>query len=98
MKNSIFAAVAMVVTLSSQRLYAAIDGYCADEAKTAAEAVHAINKGTKASADGVEAVAYSGYHMKKYEVSIQNSQYDVNVLEFESAANPRCEISSIQAK
>jgi hypothetical protein len=98
MKNSFFAAMVMVVTLSSQSLYAAIDGYCADEAKTAAEAVYAINKGAKASADSVEAVAYSGYHMKKYEVSIQNSQYDVNVLEFESASNPQCEISSVQAK
>lgn len=98
MKNSIFAAVVMTVTLSSQSLYASIDGYCADEAKTAAEAVHAINKGAKASAKRVEAVSYSGFHMKKYEVSIQGSQYNVNVFEYESVETPQCEISSIQVR
>lgn len=97
MKKSIFALVATVITLSSQNLYA-IEGYCSNEAKTAAEAVHAINKGTKAAADSVEAVSYSGFHMKKYEVSIQNSQYDVNVFEYESETAPQCEISSIQAR
>lgn len=57
MKKSMFALVATVLTLSSQNLYAAIEGYCADEAKSAAESIHAINKGTKASADSVEAVS-----------------------------------------
>ena len=95
MKNAFYAAVVTVLTLSSQNLYA-LESYCAKEAAKAAEAIHEINSGNKAEASRAEAVAYAGWHNKKYEVSVEDKQYTVNVFEYESAGTS-CEVSSVQA-
>jgi hypothetical protein len=95
MKKSFYAAVVTVLVLSSQNVFA-MEGYCTAEAAKAAEAIHEINSGHKATASRTEAVAYAGYHSKKYEVSIEEKQYTVNVFEYESAGTS-CEISLVQA-
>lgn len=97
MKKSMFALVATVMTLSSQNLYA-LEGYCAAEAKQAAEALHEINQGTKASADRVETVSYAGWKTKRYEVSIEGKEYAVNISEYESPSNPQCLITLVAAQ
>ena len=95
MKKSFYAAVVTVLTLSAQNLYA-IEGYCADKAAKAAESIHEINSGSKAEASRSEAVSYAGWHNKKYEVSVADKQYSVNVFEYESAGTS-CEVSQVQA-
>lgn len=98
MKKSVFALIAAVLTLTAQSSQA-LDGHCFAEAQAAAESMHAISHpASSAQAEKVEMVGYAGWKTKRYEVTIEGKQYGVNMFEFESASNPRCEITSVEAQ